>query len=94
MIEYIILCKNVKIGILQINDRNEYKYIPDENGINIIKDEISLFSFMLNETNFDKPIPYFQNKINDAKKFSTEDDIISHTDPFRMILIKGGKQNG
>ena len=35
-----------------------------------------------------KPIPFFKNKIDNAKRFGREDNIGSFTDPFRLVKVK------
>lgn len=87
MLKYVILCKNIKIGILEINDNGQHKYTPDTSGIDAIKNEVPLLNDLLHETDWRSPIPFFENRIEDAKRFSKEKDIQNHTDPFRMILI-------
>lgn len=83
--KYIVFYKNTKIGVLEINDKNQHKYTPDKNGVQEVKDCISIFYEMLVESDWREPIPFFENRINDAKRFSQEKDIRNQTDPFRMI---------
>ena len=83
--KYNIFYKDVKIGVLEINDEGKHKYTPDDNGVETIKDDVSLF--LLEKTEWTDPIPFFQNRINDAKKFSHEEDIRSHSAFFRMVKI-------
>ncbi len=83
--KYIVFYKDTKIGVLEINDKGQHKYTPDEIGTQEVKDSISLFYEILTETEWREPIPFFENRIKDAKRFSQENDISNQTDAFRLI---------
>lgn len=85
MKRYTIFYRDVKIGVLEINENNQYKYMPDKDGVQKVKDSISIFYEMLVESDWREPIPFFENRIKDAERFSQEDDISNQTDPFRMV---------
>lgn len=83
--KYKVFYLETKIGVLEINEKNKYKYTPDVEGTQKVKKNIEIFYEMLVASDWRDPIPFFQNRINDAKRFSQEKDIKNQTDPFRMI---------
>lgn len=84
---YRIFYKDVEIGILEISeDGNQHKNTPNPDGIVLVKDYAPLTKKMLEGTNgWEKAIPFFKNRIEDAKRFSREEYITKHTDSFRMV---------
>lgn len=84
--KYIVFYKDTRIGVLEINDKNQHRYTPDMNGVEKVKDSISIFYEMLIESDWREPIPFFENRIKDAMRFSQEKDISNQTDPFRMVI--------
>ena len=87
MKKYEIFYEDTKIGVLEINDKNQHKYTPDSNGIEKVREEISIFYEMLIKSDWREPIPFFENRIKDAKRFSQEKMISNQTDPFRMVMV-------
>ncbi len=87
MKKYTIFYNDIKIGLLEINENNQYKYTPDRDGVEKVKDSISIFYEMMVESDWGKPIPFFENRLKDAERFSQEDEIANQTDPFRMVKI-------
>lgn len=85
--KYNVFYKDIKIGVLEINEKGQHKYTPDETGIQKVKESISIFYEILVQTDWREPIPFFENRIRDAKRFSQENDISNQTDSFRMIKI-------
>ena len=86
MIKYIIFYKEIQIGILEINEKNQYKYTPDDKGIETIKNEVPLIHEITEVSDWREPIPFFKNRIDNAKRFNREKDITTHTDWFRMCM--------
>jgi hypothetical protein len=86
---YRIFYKDVEIGTLEISaDEKQHKYTPNPDGIVLVKDYAPLTKKMLKGTNqWEKVIPFFKNRIEDARKFSREEDITKHTDSFRMVKV-------
>lgn len=84
---YRIFYGDVEIGILEVSeDRNQHKYTPNPNGIARVKDYAPLTNKMLEGTDgWEDAIPFFKNRIEDAKRFSHEDHITKHTDNIRML---------
>ena len=83
--KYKVFYQKTKIGVLEINEKNQYKYTPDVKGTQKVKKSIEIFYEMLVASDWRDPIPFFQNRISDATRFSQEKDIKNQTDPFRMI---------
>ena len=84
---YEILYNEIKIGILEINAEGRHRYTPDAKGVEAVKDEAPLTTAMKTKSDWIEPIPFFKNRINNAKRFSKENDIRSHTDKFRMVAL-------
>ena len=85
--KYEVFYKATKIGVLEINDLNQYKYTPDKEGTLLVKEQISAINELMQESDWREPIPFFKIRIDNAKMFSKENDISSHTDHFRMVKI-------
>ena len=83
--KYKILYKETLIGVLEINEKNQYKYTPDFDGVEKVNKEVSLIHEMLEGSDWRDPIPFFKNRIDNAKRFSKENYISSQTDSFRMV---------
>lgn len=88
MTSYKIFYENIQIGVLQINEKGQHKYLPDKKGTEKVMDNISIFHDLLIESDWRDPIPFFENRIRDAKKFSKEDYISNQTDPFKFVKDK------
>lgn len=87
--KYNVFLKDIKIGSLEINEETGlYKYTVDKDATNELIDIISIPVEMTKNTNWIKPIPFFKNKIDNAKRFGREDNIGSFTDPFRLVKVK------
>lgn len=85
--KYNIFYKDTKIGVLEINEIGQHRYTPDDTGIKEFKESLSIFYELLVPTDWREPIPFFENRIRDAKRFSQENDISNQTDLFRMVKI-------
>ena len=84
--KYVIFYKQTQIGTLYINDKEEYKYVPNIEVLEEIKKEVSLIHEMCIETPCQEPIPFFKNRIEDSKKIGKREKIGRHTDNFSMLL--------
>lgn len=85
--KYIVFYKETKIGVLEINDKGQHKYTPDDTGTKKVKESISIFYELLVASDWREPIPFFENRIRDAKRFAKENDISNQTDSFRMLRV-------
>ena len=83
--KYKIFYDTTEIGVLEINTDGKYRYTPNEKGLEEVKNQVSLNNELLKKSDWRDPIPFFQNRISDATRFSQEKDIKNQTDPFRMI---------
>lgn len=86
--KYEIYCKNTLIGVLEVNSDGQHKYTPNKEGVEIAKKEVSLSHEMQVESDWREPIPFFKNRIENAKRFSDGEIIGYHTDQFKMIRIE------
>ena len=84
---YGIFYKDVKIGILEVSaNGNQHRYTPNPDGIVLVKDYVPLTKTMLEGTNgWEDAIPFFRNRIEDARRFSHDECISKHTDNIRMV---------
>ena len=85
---YTIYYKETAIGVLEINKHCGHKYTPDADGVKAVENETLLMHEMLEKSDWRSPIPFFRDSIEDAKKFSQEKDIRSHTNNFRMVMTE------
>ena len=85
---YKIYFKNVFIGMLEISDEGKHKYDPCEEGIKQVENEVVLIHEMTEKSAWREPIPFFYNRIENAKRFAKENDISSQTDYFRMVKVE------
>ncbi len=90
MIAYRIFYWGLEIGLLEINEQGQHRYTP----IPETTRQVSLAPFRELETGQDwgRPIPLFQNRINDARRFHAERDITRVTDHFRMLIVEDGEE--
>ena len=88
MTAYDIYCKDVCIGLLEIDERGQHRYTPIAEGIGKVEKIVPLYYHMTNYRDWGEPIPIWKNKIARAKRFGHEKDISSHTDPFMMVMRK------
>lgn len=82
--KYSVFYKDTKIGTLYINEKEEYKYVPELEVVEKIKKEVSLIHEMCEKTHCNE-IPFFKNRIEDAKKAGKTDVITRQTDFFVMV---------
>lgn len=86
--KYEVYCQNTLIGVLEVNSAGQHKYTPNKDVLEIAKKEVSLSHEMLVESDWREPIPFFKNRIENAKRFSNGDIIGYHTDSFKMIRVE------
>ncbi len=85
MEKYIVYYKGVKIGTLEVNEKGQHRYTPDTNGLEAVKENIQIFPELFKQSDWGDPIPLFNNRIQDAKRFHKETKNISnHTDKFEL----------
>lgn len=82
--KYTILYNGVEIGVLETNAAGQHKYTPNDEGIERVKNEVSLIREMLVASDWREPIPFFSERIENAKRFNL--DVIGYqTDLFTMV---------
>lgn len=86
MIKYRVFYNDIEMGMLAINDKGQHKFMPIEEPLSRIKDN-KLFYELYEKTEWREPIPVFENRIKDARRFQQEKDIWSHTDRFRLLMV-------
>lgn len=84
---YRIFYEDVEIGMLEVSeDGNQHNYTPNPKGIVLVKNYAPLTKKMLEGTNgWEEAIPFFKNRIENARRFSHEKYIDKHTDNIRML---------
>ena len=85
--KYKIFYEDTLIGILEIDEKNQYKYTPDEEGTDLKRNEISIFPELLDKYDEQKPIALFKSRIKDAEYFGNTDVISKQTDPFKLVKV-------
>ena len=58
--KYKVFYQKTKIGVLEINEKNQYKYTPDVKGTQKVKKSIEIFYEMLVASDWRDPIPFFR----------------------------------
>ena len=86
--KYEIYFKNTLIGVLEVNIDGQHKYTPNKEGVEIAQTGVSLSHEMQVESDWREPIPFFKNRIENAKRFSDGKIIGYHTDSFKMIHVE------
>jgi len=87
MIRYRIDCHDITIAYLEIKD-GMHRCIPVPEGLEHPDVQKVSIPYELKEgQDWGGPIPFLQNKINDAVRFGRENNIGSFTDPFRLVMI-------
>ena len=85
-LRYRIFCGETAIGLLEI-DGERHRYMPDPAGTARAGEKTPLFHPLETGQDWGAPIPFFANRLQNAKRFGRENDTASFTDPFRMIRI-------
>lgn len=86
--KYNVLVGQIQIGVLEVRDDGMYKYTVVEEGVGLVKAKVSLISEMLiSSDEWQEPIPFFKNRIENAARFEVKDEISYQTDPFKLVRI-------
>lgn len=86
MIRYAFYYEDILLGFLHIRD-GLYCYIPEAEGVKKVWDHVPLTREMLDGRDWGKPIPFFQERIENAQRFGIEKCIRYHTDLFVMRML-------
>ena len=81
---YQVFYKDVEIGLLEVNEQGQHRYVVNSEAVNKIKDEVPLIPEMLNGTEWGEPIPFFKERLENGSRFDLT-VIQYHTDFFRMV---------
>lgn len=83
---YDVFLRDVKIGILSINDDGKYMYSVDENGLKKLSDVPVFYQLKESTNGFVDSIPVFYNRISNCKRFGKEKIIHYPGDDIKLIL--------
>lgn len=84
--KYKIFYDTTEIGVLEINTDGKYRYTPNMEGVEEVKDKISLSNELQIKSEWRDPIPFFKERLDNASGFQS-DVIAYHTDRFVMKRI-------
>lgn len=84
--KYIVFYGQTEIGVLEINSKGMYRYTPNMEGVEEVKDKISLSNELQVKSEWRDPIPFFKERLDNASGFQS-DVIAYHTDLFRMVKM-------
>jgi hypothetical protein len=85
-LKYQIFYKETLIGVLEINEEGQYRYTPDVEAVETLKNEVPLTREMLEKSDWREPIPFFKERIENGSRFNL-DVIRYHTDLFKMVKV-------
>ena len=84
--KYKIFYDTTEIGVLEINSEGMHRYTPNMEGVEEVKDKISLSNELQIKSEWRDPIPFFKERLDNASGFQS-DVIAYHTDRFVMKRI-------
>lgn len=85
-LKYQIFYKETLIGVLEINEKGQYRYTPDVEAVESLKNEVPLTREMIEKSDWREPIPFFKERIENGSRFNL-DVIRYHTDLFKMVKV-------
>ncbi|MBR1540136.1 MAG: hypothetical protein IJ629_03040 [Clostridia bacterium] len=90
--KYKISYSGVEIGELKRKtEENKVKhhFVPAQKGLQVVEAKIRMFPELFEESNgWTEPIPLFENRILDAKRFGAGAHIVNQTDGFELELVE------
>ena len=93
MVVYEIYYKDILLGHLYIRD-GQHRYIPIVETIEVaVRCRAFLFREVIQDYQWGKPIPFFQQRIENAKRFGMEKNIYRHTDNYVMRMVYSKEQS-
>lgn len=87
MVVYEFYYKKILLGHLYIRD-GQHRYVPIAENVDQVKRECPLPMVTIRGCEWGRPIPFFQERIENATRFGMEKDIRYHTDLFRMRMVQ------
>ena len=88
MTEYEVYWKDIPLGVLQIKD-GMHRFLPVLEAVQALQDKVPLPHEIARGYPWGKPIPFFEERIENAARFGEKAYIRSHTDAFIMRMITG-----
>ena len=86
MIQYEVFCEDILLGRLEIRE-GQHRYVPCAENVEQVQRRVPLPWEMVRGRDWGKPIPFFQERIENARRFGTEKRIRYHTDLFDMRMV-------
>ncbi len=85
---YDVFVNTVKVGVLEINEENKYRYTVDENAVKEARKKGPVFYQLEKSTSgFVEPIPCLCNRITNSKKFDNE-DVVHYPDEEITLKVR------
>lgn len=86
MIEYEVYYRDTLLGHLYIRD-GQHRYVPIKEAVEEVRHRVPLTVEMIRGYQWGKPIPFFHERIENAKRFGAEACISRQTDYFVMKMV-------
>lgn len=86
MIEYEVYYRETLLGHLYIRD-GQHCYVPAPEAVEQLRHKVPLLREMIRGYRWGEPIPFFKERIENAKRFGMEAYIYRHTDDFVMKMV-------
>ncbi len=84
--KYRVFYDQIEIGVLEINSEGMHRYTPNMEGVEEVKNRVSLSYDLMEKSEWRDPIPFFKERLDNASGFQC-DVIAYHTDRFVMKRI-------
>ncbi len=85
---YDVFVSNVKVGVLEINEENKYRYTVDKNAIKEAQLKGPVFYQLEKSTSgFVEPIPCLYNRITNSKRFGKE-EVVHYPDEEITLKVR------
>jgi hypothetical protein len=75
MIKYDVWFKNFRVGELFINEAGQHKYVVDMEAVEMAEKDDTIFVDAKTNRDWSEPIPFFESRIANCKKFGEENEI-------------------
>lgn len=69
MEKYIVSYKGLEIGVLEVNEKGQHRYTPNIKNLKTVKKDVGIIYELFEPSGWRDPIPFFHNRIQDAKRF-------------------------
>lgn len=87
MIKYIVCYKDKIIGKLYINEQGQYKYIANENNIEVVEKEenVCIYIDAKKSRDWGEPIAFFDARIENCKRFGMVNTVTYPNSDYNFI---------